>query len=336
MPCLFAALLWLYQPTNAHNLQIKPFDFQNDRNGYHFNNINQMETDGRLIYIASRDAPYIVVLDGAGKLVKKIGRAGSGPGEFGRGILGISVRKRELWALDLDRRNALLGFVDGTYQSRIELHSHPAGMIATDLNVFAFSENEVVFPCSPATGQLAIAYGREGGRQGVGEILFDRRDADLLRRIPAMNDTFWLHDDERWYALFLYYPLIMVYDRNFKPATSFPIDWPDVQNRHAALMDWAPEERGDQPRVLFSDVKLHGAYLYVLSGGRLYCMDKTNGALQWAARFVGDAPEFERRRNLTLHFFCVLDDGRAILGHPALMWDHDLWQVVLPNAGVSP
>ncbi|MDJ0837512.1 MAG: hypothetical protein QNK37_13420 [Acidobacteriota bacterium] len=199
---------------------------------------------------------------------------------------------------------------------------------------FAFNDTHILLPVYPRTGRLAALYDHKGKvEQFVGEIF--PIDKEMLREIPALNDTLWAGDDSGWYCLFRYRPFIYRFDKNLKKVAAYRLSGPEIDACEYDLFEEEiPKNRSTRPEH-FTDFKLHGEYLYLLCRGVLYQIDKHTGHWRNRVSFYGKGADFEETglsptERLNMTYMAFLDDGTMITAPPALMWNHDLWTVRLP------
>lgn len=309
-------------------LFIEPIDFNDDGVEDAFpSHVSQMESVGQKIYLRSKKAPYVTVMDKTGKIQGKIGKRGFGPGEIDQGILAMAVFGHHLWIQGVNQRGRLQHFHRGKYLGSLPIDSVNISGFSLNSNVFAVSPEAVVYPASPTTGHLAKATTKEGIEIWLGDIYFDRGDINLLRKIPGMNDTNWVFDGHHYFCLFRYYPLLQKYNTDFEQIAAHPIETAYVQEVFAErVTNWEPGAKIKSPLPLFYDLKAKFGDLFFMTLQALIRMDEETGTVTNMYQFQGRGADFPRPwRNLNLRHFAILDDGTIILSG-VFAWGHDLWR----------
>ena len=244
----------------------------------------------------------------------------------------MSVYRGQIWALDTGKRDRLQLFERNQFSKTLHTDSQQIRLIGGNSNVFAHNAQHVVFPCHPRTGHLAIAYGADNRRKSVGAILFDREhDLELLRRIPAMNDTLWRYRNGFWYAVFKFQPILLTFDAHFNQVASFHLKSTFLDEKTAETIDFEPEKgRSFAPRII-SDFKLTDRHLFLTCQSYLHQFDLKTGSLRRLYTFRRESLKpAEGYPGLGFSPFAVTDSGRIFLvGNPD--WGHDLWYADLPK-----
>ncbi len=311
-------------------LELRPIDFEQNDQTLFLSTINQIESDGKYLYLRSIREPEIMVITPEGKLIRRIGGRGGHPSEFGiQGVQAMTVHGNELWAIDAQLQR-VRRFVDGRYLSSFLLRSFNYYHAPQTSNVFAFSKTEVVVPADPKTGHLASVLKHDGTKvRDVGD--FIPYIEDLQRKIPGINDTLWLYDAGHWFSIHKFFPLVTRYDGAFNVVSQFQIESKTITEMFEGIQEFSPNPNFNVPLPLFTDAKIHEGDLYLMSKGRLHRIDLESGRVKSVTVFYGTGPDFAQVTlpNVTLFFFAFLDDGRLFLAHPAMLWNHDLWSVKL-------
>ncbi len=315
---------------SLQRMQIEPIDFKWDDGLDNFpTSLAQIETGGEHIYIRGMKDAFVTELHPSGHIVRTIGTKGSGPGEISHSILAMAYWRGHLWMVDTGRPDHMLHYHNGDYQGSFLVPSSKVQFHGFNSNVFAASNNKVVFPASPRTKSMASAISFQGEVTGqIGDLLFDR-DVQLLRMVPEINDTNWVHDGDRWYALYSYFPLIRVFDDDFQLKGEISVETPRIIELRDKILDFQPQKKFSRAVPLFSDFKIWEGSLYLMCSGRLLEVDAKSGDLRGVYSFFGKGDDFAytEGEDLNLPYFSILNNGDLILGHPAFMWNHDLWRV---------
>jgi len=308
---------------------LQPLDFQKQE--AYLSSINQLETDGKRIVVRSLRETEVVVIDRQGKILDKLGGKGGGPAEFGEyGVLAVAASNGLMFGIDAERKNVRL-FEGSQFIDSFHLNSYNLGSGAMTSNAFAFSESEVVIPSHPGTGSLAAVYDFNGRLlRHFGD--FPQQTLDLGLRLNAVNDTFWLFGGDRWYSVHKYLPLVTIYDRDFKIIKQFPVHSGVLDALAQEVEEFEPNPQHATSPPIISDVKLHNGKLYLMARGCLHRVEPKSGKVEGMAWFYGEGADFAgvTTPNVALFFFTILDDGEFVLGHPGMMWNHDLWKARVP------
>lgn len=335
MRVLILMSIWLAvlpgQAQESHSLKLTPMDIRTDSEDFYLPGIGQLETDGKHIYLREANLTEILVLDQSGTLVHSIGGKGGHPSEFGSvGVLALGIDGDWLWAIDTERKR-VRGFLEGDFQFSFLLDSFNPLFAMPTSNVFAASSSQVVVPAHPQTGHLAAVYDYSGTLvRFAGELL--PFGGDLSMAIPGINDSFWLRDGERWLSIHKYFPLITVYSQDFEVLRELRIAGAIIDPLHEKIQAFKADKHMKTAPPLFTDAKLFGGQLFLMSSGHLHQVELSKGKVLSITRFRGEGPGFAQvtRPWVTMFFFVILDNGTAVLAHPAMPWGHDLWTARLP------
>lgn len=321
-------ILWSGTADIESRLELQPLDFQGDLVDHYIPTISQIESNGTHLFIRSSRHTSILVLDREGRMVETLGGRGEHPMEFGfSGVLAIAVNGKDLWGLDMGRARAR-HFHEGTYQNSFRLKSFNTLFTMPTSNVFAFSETQVVIPANARDQGLANVYSYNGDLLGTaGELL--PFPEELTRNVIAMNDAFWLRNGGQWFSIHKFYPIVTTYDDNFQTINQYEIHTPYTSQRLDGIRNFQKTERVNVPNVVFTDAKFHKGDLYLMCMGRLHRIQTATGKVKSITAFYGTGPDFGEvaGKSIYINFFCFLDNGRLIIAHPQMMWNHDLWYV---------
>ena len=328
---LFVSLCFGLHAQERYQLEIKPLDLKVDKDQFFLSGLNQIESDGERFYLCGPQNTEIVAIDARGNLLERIGGPGGHPSEFGsQGVLAISVQSNRIWGIDMGATRARL-FEGGTYKTSFRLKSFNISRVTPAANSFAFSDGLVVIPTNEKKEHLAAIYTHEGDLvDHIGEPMdFNQM---VHPKILGMNDTHWLRHGEGWISVHKFFPLINFYDANFGVVDQVQLETAWISRQLDLIMESDPGERYGMPTPVFSDVKVFRGDLYLISQGILHQVDLKTRQLKSVTTFSSTEPEFEGLDvpHLNLYFFAFLNNGTFILGHPALLWNHDLWTTSLP------
>lgn len=314
----------------SFRLEIQPFDFQTDGGESYFSGIGQIESNGKHLFLRGAQEPIIIELDAHARVVRKIGGSGDHPAEFGQvGVMALAVKGEELWGIDLELKRVRQFFGD-EYRKSFRLDSFNISYGAGLANIFAFSDEYVVIPARAETKHLAAVYLHDGTLiQHIGEpIAFP----ELSERIIGINNTHWLALKDGWLSVHKFFPLVTVYDTGFTLIDQFPVESAIITDMVDRTMSFDPGEQYTLPAPVFSDAKLFRGDLFLMCQGFLHQLDLKTHALESITRFFGEGDDFKEVQapQLVFYFFAFLDSGQFVLGHPAMLWNHDLWTADLP------
>jgi len=314
---------------NLVRAKLKPFDFQ-DPDQIPMSAVSQVESDGKHLYLRSFRDPWIAVIDRAGKLIARYGGEGEHPGEFRGGAMALALNGEQLWALGFDFRH-VRRFAEGRFQTSFPLDSfnyyygHPTS------NRFAATDDWIVIPAHPSTGALAALHRPDGAlARYVGEPL--AFDAEMLQRLPGLNDSYWLTAPDGWISVHKFFPMVTFYNRDFEPLRQVEPRSPVIQELSSQILDFTPSKAANVPPALITDAKLHRGKLFLMADGRLHRMSLEDGRVTQVAAFYGEGEDFAEVTEpfVYMYFFAFLADDTLIVAHPGMMWNHPLWRVDLP------
>lgn len=322
-------LLCLFGNADAvdQRLTVQPIDFQmEDVSETLVQQIRQIETDGIHIFVRTENN-YILKLAPDGALVDVIRMPATGPDHFFR-LGSFALAGDQMVAVN--QGSQVFWFKDGGF-----VKQYPsAGFEAVysfpfyNTNTIGFNGKAVVLPLTPGNQHLAAAYDGEGSLVArVGER--PPIDSDYQDGFDTMNSTFWAWNGSQWIALYKFRAQMLVFDANFTLKKTIELTSPLVDEARASFYDQEPLSlREKKPVPFFFDLKAKGNRAWFLARGILHEVDLAKGQITHRYHFFGEGKDFEgvpTDQNLAFYMMAPLKDGRFILGHPALMWNHDLW-----------
>jgi len=315
----------------THRLAVTPLDIAETDVGFYPESIHQLEVlDGKIL-IRNYGQASVLALEPDGTPTHTIGGPGGHPSEMGGGVLALAVGERHLWALDAERKRVRL-FRDNRYHTSFPIERYNVHFAYPTSNVFAGTEEVVVVPTHPETGFLATAFAADGTMlRHVGRLPVET--TAVRETIPGADDTFWLTDGHRWLAIHKFYPLVSLFDDQFELVGRFQPDSPIIAKSRDRVDGFAPSPERGLPMPVFTDAKLHDGALYLMSTGHLHRIDWHTGTVEAIYAFYGEGEDFVEVTApfLTLFSFALLPGHRVVLGHPAMLWNHDLWTTRLPS-----
>ncbi len=267
-----------------------------------------------------------------GTFIRKIGKKGRGPGEWGYyAPRAIAVKNQSLLVLGPGRKT-LFYHEAGQFIHSFKIKPYQIGGAGIPAYSFGFTHEEILIQAWPATRRLASLYDFSGEHKGyVGKILPVM--PEYLKVNPAMNDTLWVRDKSHYYCLFVHRPILRKYDANHKKVAEFKVAGPEVDRYEEVFFKNKKDPNWTYPKPHFTDLKVFGGYLYLMCDGVLYQLDKQTGKVLTRTIFFGTG-SLEHLNNkehkLFFMFAAFFDSGKFVLGHRGLLPDHDLGTAVLP------
>lgn len=315
---------------NHSKVVLQPVDIVASGGLYPLGSVHQIESDGGRLFLRSLTETRVLVTDRHGKVLQEIGRAGNGPGEWGgTGIQAMAIFKGEIWGIGTHRLT-LNGFKGGDFLNSIDGYGLQPGHQGATSNVFAVSPDLIVVPSPFRTDHLALAFSKDGQSMGqIGTPLIEEKD--MVTSNPFANDTMWHYRAGKWFALFKFFPVVAVFDKDLKNQTFFNLEHPWVAETFAYISD----DHGPNIALpLFSDFKMFRNHLYAMCRGRLLQINLVDMTVESVTSFIGRGTDFGpiAGKSVSLPNFSFLDDGTLYLAHPMQLWHHDLWQV--PSAAL--
>ncbi len=319
-------------------IEVTPVDFiDNPEYPDHYpTGARNMVLNNGLIYIGHEKDPYITVIDKDGLIKKVIGQSGGGPGELGRGVLTMTTSGRDLFVASVSKTMQLTWFQDDVFKYQFHIPSRNISYSSINAGTFAAANGTVVFPAHPSTRRLANAITIDK-QQSIGELLFDKKDIGLIRRIPAINDTNWQYEDGYWYCVFKFHPMIQKYDSNFKMIETFNIEDSFTADRHTEVLEFDSSRFSSAP-PLFYDFKLKDGFFYLSLRGGVILVSSEGETLKLFTFHANGEPfksaGIAGATGLHFPYFVVLDDGNLLLSSFGDSWGHPFWRakiVDLPN-----
>ena len=316
---------------NKYRLEVEPLDFQSD-DQFITPMISEIEFNGEHLVIQSASLPEFYQISLTGQLLSKHGRLGEGPGEFSGAPRGLGAFDHRICVIGKNGKRASF-YQDGTFVKQFYLESYLyfSGNYAS--NAVAFVGNKVIVPCRRTSGALALAYDLDDPekKQKVGRPLdFDKK---ILWQKRYLNDTMWTGDGRHAFAAFDYFPLILHFDESLNLVRQYNLDSPHFVNTFEDILEFERiPGKSTHPMPLIQDFQVTPSFFYLLSRTSLFRLARTSGAVVDVFHFygVGDTFESLAGKNLVFEYMAVINDQKLILGHTAMPWGHDLWQVTLP------
>ena len=334
-PDLFFLLATLLSFANdLQKLTIEPFDFQleNDPATY-IRGLWGLYIQEDILYIIPKNDPYVLQIDPKTKAMKRIGGKGLGPGELGHSFpWGLSLGESSMWVLDTYRARASF-YKDGVFHTSFKVKNYQISGSTDPKYAFAHNGLFVVIPAFPASKALANVYDYSGELvQKLGHIL--PLDEEMLKYNPAVNDTIWRFHKGNWYCLFVYRPIIQIYDALFELKKEIQIVGPEVDLFEERFHQMEVDPLIKAPAPHFTDFQVTSSNLLVMCMGVLYQMDHQGKVLSrtgfYGNRDIEAAVGYKPR----VHFghAVVNSRGRVYLGAQGeFYFDHDLWFVDAPH-----
>ena len=328
----FTLCLFFASGSDAYKVTVNPLDFQVEaERETHVSGIVQLESNGDHLFVLCKDEPAVIEIDRDGNFIRKFGKKGDGPGELGfhQGFA-MAVNGPGVWFLRNDL-TFLNYFEHGDHRAGFRPKSYQFKLSSSVAKRFAFDNKHVLLQAHPSTGRLAYVYDYGGNLiKKVGKTF--RVDKAFLAVNPALFTTLWDKDDDHWYCLFAYRPILHKYNKNFEKVAEIFIEGPEV---HAFEKRFAENEKDPNftyPKPHFRDFAVFGDHVYLISDGTFYQIDKQTGETLSRTIFFGNPsfidPEIHGKK-LWFKDFAFLNDGTLFLSN-SLHFGHDLWVAKLP------
>ncbi len=310
-------------------IEIQPLDFQDEQiSETLMQHIYSLEARGNRILIRSENN-YITEIDANGRFLGKIGPVDFGSSHFQR-IGGMAVSGDRILLLNL--RKTLFIYEGDALLENFSPDAYHASHTFPHLNSNSpgFNGEQIVIAKPKVTGMAASVYSTGGRliRHIPDPVSFSEQ---LENANPAIGASFWLSDGSNWYCLFKFKPIFRVYDASFNLLGEYELSSESITEAEERLYDPhnASLNGNRLPKPHFSDFKMFGSKLYAMSGSTLLEIDPKKGRVTQSWQFFGRGEDFadtDPWRPLTLPVFAFLEDGTLVLGHPNLLWNHDLWR----------
>ncbi len=328
-------LLLIFQGDTLHKIPVgEPVKYQDEANPKtYLSGIRQLESNGKNLVILRKDSPSALEITPEGDFVRNIGHRGDGPGELGlHGPIAMAVKAESTWIFRSDMK-ALNYYEKGKYITGFKPESYQLGPNTTPSFSFAFDSTHIVIQSHPSRRRLANAYDYGGElATGVGEILPVERE--FLRVNPALNNTAWLKDDESWWCLFLFRPILREFDSKFQLKREITLNGPEIEEKEEKYFknevdpSWRP-----YPKWHFSDFKIFKNSIFVMCEGTLYQINKKTGKTESRSIFTPNKKILQvfHIPKVNFQFFAFTENGRLFLGNTALSYEQDgIWEATFP------
>ncbi|HEV2148668.1 MAG TPA: 6-bladed beta-propeller [Longimicrobiaceae bacterium] len=199
--------------------------------------ITDLEIRGRDLYIVDAKDKSVKVFDSSGRLIRRIGREGSGPGEF-KDPLAVAFGDERMYVVDpsAGKRISLFGF-DGRFVEMMEsnIPTAPVSIAATGDLVFTMGGLSITDPERQGWDVMSVITA-SGEKVGQGCVMDPRYLASSKRdgMIGRFDFGAVSAREDRVYCIQTITPVVQVMDRSGKPAR---------QIRLAPPFYTAPEDR---------------------------------------------------------------------------------------------
>lgn len=307
---------------------IRPFDFQSENKPETF--VRGMWSlygqEENLLFIPKGD-PYVLQIDIQTNEVSKIGGKGHGPGELGNSFpWALSLNRNSMWVLNTSKTRASL-FKNGAFHTSFRVKSYQ--LVKSYQPKFSFAHNElfVVLPAHPASRHLANVYDYSGEVvTKMGDIL--PIDPEQLKWNPALNNTMWQFHAGKWYCLFMYRPIIRIFNDQFQLEKEILIMGPevDIYEERFHKLEVNPMIADVLPH--FTDFQVTRTHIYAMCHGVLYRMTHQGKVISRTGFYANKEVQDQLGYQPRIHFehVVILRDKFVYLGSQGSPYfDHDLW-----------
>ena len=314
-------LIYLCFNGDLYRAEIRPVDYQNEKKpATLIKGLTDIKTNGDDLFILIRQEPGVLQIKPDGSFVRKIGKAGNGPGELGEhDSAALAVRNQSVWIKGI---NGFLNYYEkGEYVTGFKPKETQFKKIRASYQ-FAFNNDVIVYQVFPgSSGKLANVYNYGGDVvKMVGDIL--PIDDKYLRVNPALNNTMWHADDTYFYCMFFYRPFIRVFSQDtLKLEREITLHGPEVDMFEEKYLEAEKETRFryPPPHVLLCDSTF---YKIELKTGEL-----KNRAYFWGKRetILIDTPKVSFAK------FTITKANQLFLVAEVMGLGHDgLWTAIVP------
>lgn len=330
MLVLCAMMVLGFQPEQVKHF-LQPWDIQDAEKGGIFSGVSYLDVDGSHLVLADVNKPEVLIFNTKGDFLHKIKRPGQGPKEFGSNINGLGLDGDALFVVGSKPRAHLFD-LSGNHLESFKLKAfNIAYWIAPSFLALDAESGTMVAPAFARTGSLAIAYHFDGRlKKKVGQPL--TLSEQEFQRNRSASDQLWVRSGKHWYCAFKSMPLVQKYDQSFRLIAEFEFTGPEVREAKEQATKFIEEGSTPEPIISCFQVRHHRIYAMISTG--LLEVDAQTGEHLRTHSFFGRGEGFENTsgNRLLLPIFYFLDDETVVLGHPALLWNHDLWLVNLDGS----
>ena len=320
-------MLSLFLGETLTRIEVVPLDFQHDEKPQtHLKGIQGLSTNGDDLFLLDMYEPGVLQIKANGDFVRRIGGKGKGPGELGyHGSYAFSVHGESVW---IRGDNGFLNYYErGEFVIGFKPQPTQISPIRASFS-FAFDENVVVYQAFPGTGRLAHLYDYGGTNTGgIGKVM--PIEDQFLRVNPALNNTMWSQDDTYFYCLFLFRPVLRIFDKkSHKLVKELIISGPEVEMFEESYFEAKKSTRFTYPLPHFTDFQVHNGDLFLLCDGFLYHLNDKTGELK-SRSLIWGKPELTGYDGPKLFFpyFAITKGGEVFLAADGLDFHHDgIWR----------
>lgn len=318
-------------------LEMGTLDYQRDPMPYVLDGAHYMVVAADGIVLGNRDQPRVLLIGRDGRVEKVIAEAGSGPGEIKGSLQGIAADGQHLYAMIPEK---LLHFVGGEYKE--EVFIKPCSLLPPLFTVrpCAWGSQIVVPKISDEHRFLAewIDFST-GARRSFAPL--PHWPKDFLREkfsdFPNFFCTLWAKNEKHWFALFPYYPKILVYDEALNHIDTLNIESTVVASYLSSLKPSEPKRNAKgqitafrQFPALFTDFSADQNSLYLLCRGVLLRWDIALGGVAEHLYMACTSTSMGNRagENLSPSVFCLAKDGTAFFSnanYPYMDFPHEIF-----------
>jgi hypothetical protein len=316
---------------DVYQIPSTQFKIQDENNPEtHLSGVKQLESNGQDLFLLTIRQPGVLQFSGEGHFIRRIGRKGQGPGELGNRRSGaMAVNGESVWI-----RTHLQMFLfhkgDFLHSFRFNSYQHTGSSGAS--RAFTFSPDHLIVQAHPSSRNIASVFNYDGStHKMIGELA--SANPVYLKTNPALNFTVWTRDEDHYYCLFVYRPMIVVYNRDFEKVKELKLRGPEISAFEEKFLRNEPDPHFDYPKPHFTDIKTFRGHLYVMCDGMLYQLDKEDGQTLSRSIFIGNEAIWKERgekRKLYYYHMAFLDDGTFFLCSSSEFYDAFLWKADLP------
>lgn len=305
----------------------KPLDFQDDALPETFaQTIRQLESDGEAVVVKTENA-HLLKINLNGQVLEVFPLPQDGPVHH-LSVAAFAMHQNQLAVVNQARRIYLYKGARAFSHFQSQAFSLDDFYNLATTKSFGFNGDQMVVPSQTKNSVAVVLDGAGNVSTQVGKpIAFP---SDFPWDTQFLNATFWVAAGEKWYCLFKFKSLLRVYDRKFQLLDEFEFTSEEIANCDLELYEPTQAYLGQMSMPLphFSDFKIFGSHGYLLCRGALLKLNLNSGKLENSYHFFGRGDDFEKvpeGQRLNMMYLAMVDKNTAILCHPAMLWNHDLW-----------
>jgi hypothetical protein len=334
---MFCFVLSLMVLAGDRILEMGTLDYQKDPLPFLLDGAHYMVVVEDGIVLGNQDQSRLLLIGRDGRVEQVIAEEGNGPGEIKGSLQGVAGDGQHLYAMIPGK---LLHFVGGEYKD--EVFIKPSAMLRPIFTMRPCAwGSQIVVPQVPDERRFLAEWidFSSGVRRSFAPM--PTWPKELLKEkfsdFPNFFSTLWAKNENHWYALFPYYPKILVYDEALNHIDTLDIESPVVAAYLATLKPSELKKNANgnitgyrQFPALFTDFFADKNSLYLLCRGVLLRWDLASGGIAEHLYMACTHPSMGDRagENLAPSVFCLAKDGTAFfsnVNYPHMDFPHEIF-----------